>query len=61
MLGQRRRRWTNINPTLGQRLLLDGPVWILASNDTGVRTPSKHEDGGPPLKQYWVNASWSGH
>ena len=24
MLGQRRRRWTNIKPTLSQRLLFDG-------------------------------------
>ena len=33
MLGQRRRRWTNINPALGQRLVFAGYLTNLMLNE----------------------------
>ena len=34
MLGQRRRRWTNIKPTLGKRLVLAGCLFDLRNQQT---------------------------
>ena len=64
MLGQRRRRWTNIGPTLGRCIVFAGHYpWIVAQQTQVIHTMmfqccSSVEDGGPTLKRHWVNASW---
>ena len=49
MLGQRRRRWTNIKPTLGQYIVFSGFIWIMrhltfniqSVKDTRAKMPFK--------------------
>ena len=67
MLGQRRRRWANINPALGQRLVLAGFVhcWFVQcySQQTWDVWPTlvycwaNLVDGGPTVNQRWANVS----
>ena len=61
MLAHRLRRWTNIIPTFGQRFgLLD---WYLFQQTRGIHPMlfqcwASVEDGGPSLKQHWVNSPY---